>query len=127
MTKFRIRQHFGQHHVEALDNNGVWIVPEGGVATSFGTRAEAEDYISEWDDAECGEIAAAIGVNVEKLSEPRDDDEWFALTGVDLGTGCTFDHSEYGRCADGTIVNAEGAPLTDGDWETIAVRNSLPD
>jgi len=50
---------------------------------------------------------------------------WFELTGTDYGTGVEFDGQTFGVAESGPdsmIVNADGAPLVDGDHEEIAVR-----
>jgi hypothetical protein len=54
----------------------------------------------------------------------NDGRQWFELNGTDYGTGIEFDHDVYGLNGD-TILNADGYPLTEGDWRTIAVRNTI--
>lgn len=50
--KMRIRHQFGQHIVGSLDDNGVWVIPEYGTTTAFPMRADAEEYIGGWVDAD---------------------------------------------------------------------------
>lgn len=51
---------------------------------------------------------------------------WYELNGTDSGTGIQFNNEEFGVHEDGTILDSEGCPLVESDWETIAVRNSVP-
>ena len=55
----------------------------------------------------------------------NDGRQWFELNGVDYGTGYEFDGSDYGLTDDNVILDADGSPLTEGDVETIAVRNTI--
>ena len=53
---------------------------------------------------------------------------WFNLDGTDFGTEYVFDNDRYGIAETGdvsTVLDEDGSPLTDGDIETIAVRNSI--
>jgi len=50
---------------------------------------------------------------------------WYVLNGTDNGTDIEFSDSVFGVTAEGTIVDCDNHPLTDGDYKTIAVRNSL--
>ena len=50
---------------------------------------------------------------------------WVELTGTDYGTQHEFNADVYGVTTDNAILDCDGAPLTEGDGETIAVRNSL--
>ena len=59
-----------------------------------------------------------------KLIE-NDGQEWFELNGIDYGTGYEFDNDTYAISVNGQILDADGFPLTEGDHETIAVRNQL--
>ena len=45
--QIRIREAHGQYIVEAMDNNGVWVLTEPGQC-SFGDRDEAQDYVDGW-------------------------------------------------------------------------------
>lgn len=51
--------------------------------------------------------------------------QWFELNGVDYGTNYEFNLDVYGLTEDDRILNCEGHPLTEGDVETIAVRNTI--
>jgi len=50
---------------------------------------------------------------------------WFQVDGEHVGTGCEISGSFGVSVCDGveTIVDADGAPLTAGDWDEIAVRS----
>lgn len=53
---------------------------------------------------------------------------WFTLTGTEYGTGWEFENDQFGVVESGddtTIVDCDGAPLTEGDHQAIAVRNSV--
>jgi len=54
---------------------------------------------------------------------------WFELSGRDYGTEYEFNSDVYGVIESGSddavIVNADNCPLTEGDAETVAVRNSV--
>jgi hypothetical protein len=51
--------------------------------------------------------------------------DWYRISGVDYGTGREFNGELYGLTRDGAIIDADGSPLTEGDGETIAVRNAI--
>lgn len=51
--------------------------------------------------------------------------QWYELNGVDYGTDWEFNGSIYGITKDGSILDEEGYPLTEGDFETIAVLNTI--
>lgn len=54
---------------------------------------------------------------------------WFELSGTDYGTGYEFNGETYGVVESGSdepvIVDSDNCPLTDGDVETSAVRNTI--
>lgn len=50
---------------------------------------------------------------------------WYVINGQDYGTEREFEDEIYGITEDGTILDSDGYPLTDGDGETIAVRNAI--
>ena len=52
--------------------------------------------------------------------------KWFDLEGHEYSTDIVLD-SNYGLTLDNKILNCDGCPLTEGDRETIAVRNSIED
>lgn len=56
--QIRIREAHGQYVVEAMDNNGVWVLVEPGQC-SFESRDEAQDYVDGWIANECNMIQAA--------------------------------------------------------------------
>jgi len=62
-------------------------------------------------------------VTVKELN--NDGRRWVELDGTDYGTNYEFDNTTYGITDDDVILDCDGAPLTEGDFETIAVRNSL--
>lgn len=52
---------------------------------------------------------------------------WFTLSGADHGTDVEFDDETFGieESGDETrVLDADGAPLTDSDYTTIAVRKT---
>ena len=54
--------------------------------------------------------------------------KWYELDGKDMGTGYIFDKIVYGiawTIDQYTIIDDENCPLTEGDHEWIAVKNSL--
>lgn len=55
----------------------------------------------------------------------NDGRQWFELNGVDYGTEYEFDGSVYGVTDDNVILDADGCTITEGDVETIAVRNTI--
>jgi hypothetical protein len=59
------------------------------------------------------------------IKTENDGRQWYVITGVDYGTEYEFDNAIYGVTEDDFILNEDGCPLTDGDRETIAVRNSI--
>lgn len=62
-------------------------------------------------------------MKIEKTE--NDGRQWYQITGIHDGTGCEFNNDEFGICEDGTIIDADGYPLTPGDWQTIAVENLI--
>ena len=53
---------------------------------------------------------------------------WFRLNGTDYGTDVDFDSDVYGIAESGpnsSVLNEDGYPLTEGDHETVAVRNAV--
>jgi len=53
---------------------------------------------------------------------------WFELSGEDQGTEIEFDGETFGIAESGPdscVVDSEGFPLTEGDHQTIAVRNTI--
>ena len=63
-------------------------------------------------------------VTVKKL-DTDNGVKWFELSGTDNGTDREFNKDIYGLTLDDTILDYEGYPLTEGDRETWAVRNSI--
>ena len=55
----------------------------------------------------------------------NDGRSWFELNGTDNGTGHEFNSETYGVTKDGEILDADGVPLNEDDWECIAVLNAL--
>jgi len=62
-------------------------------------------------------------VNVTEID--NDGRRWVELNGVDYGTDFEFDGDVYGITDDNRILDADGCPLTEGDLQTVAVRNAL--
>lgn len=48
---------------------------------------------------------------------------WFRVDGYDDGTGQDFDGQEFAITSDNVILDSNGCPLTEDDYETIAVRS----
>jgi len=52
---------------------------------------------------------------------------WYNISGIDYGT--TYNFGLDGECfaitKDNRILDIDGAPMTEGDFLTIAVRNAL--
>lgn len=67
-------------------------------------------------------IVTATKITTEEMDGITRD--WYKLTGTDYGTGRELD-GEYAVTSSGHVLNSDGCPLTEGDRETIAVRNSL--
>ncbi len=68
-----------------------------------------------------------MSVTVTPLPDSGDPErQWFRLDGRDNGTGVEFDNDEFAINENGNILNGDGCPLVESDWETVAVRNSLP-
>ena len=53
----------------------------------------------------------------------NDGREWYHIEGTEYGTGYDL-NSDYAIDGD-TVLDIDGCPLTDGNNETIAVRNAL--
>ena len=49
---------------------------------------------------------------------------WYLLNGTDTGTNYEFENATYGITDDGYVLDADGGQLTEGDYQTIAVRNA---
>ena len=49
---------------------------------------------------------------------------WYHIEGIDYGTKYEL-NSDYAITADGRILDDDGYPMVDGDWETIAVNKSI--
>jgi len=58
--------------------------------------------------------------NVEGMNR-----KWYQLNGVDSGTNYKFENDEYAICSDGSVLDISGCPLTEGDHQIIAVRNTI--
>lgn len=50
---------------------------------------------------------------------------WYVIDGTDTGTNYEFEDAIYGITDDGAVLDEDGGPLTDGDYQTIAVRNAI--
>lgn len=51
--------------------------------------------------------------------------EWYTVTGLDIWAGDYNRDNNYGLTSDGSIVDADGCPLTAGDPDEIAVRAAI--
>jgi len=61
----------------------------------------------------------------KRLKDDFDSTQWYELNGIDPMTGVEFNKSVYGITEDDTVLSVDGWPLTEGDYETIAVRNTI--
>lgn len=77
------------------------------------------------DSEDKGNVMNTIIKMAEAKFIEDDGRDWYALTGTDYGTSWDFSDDVYGVHQDGTILDIDGFPLTDGDTETIAVRNTI--
>jgi len=51
---------------------------------------------------------------------------WYSITGIEPGTGYEFDGTEdYWITDDDQVLNSDGWPMTEGDNQTVAVRNAV--
>lgn len=57
--------------------------------------------------------------------DTNDKTQWVQLTGTDYGTGYEFEGDEFGITPDERILDCDGAPLTESDHVTIAIRNNV--
>ena len=62
---------------------------------------------------------------MEVIEIGNDGRRWVKLRGIDPGTGVEFYSNYYGVTVGGDILDVDGVGLTDGDHETVAVKNSL--
>lgn len=69
--------------------------------------------------------------NLKKLSTDKNENtitDWYTLEGQDFGTDFIFDSVTYGviwTANQYQIVDEENTPLTEGDFEWIAVKNTF--
>ena len=74
-------------------------------------------------------MATAKFIEADQIWQEEKTIYWFLLEGKDGGTGYRFNYSTYGLVESGTddavIVDADGYPMTEGDTETVAVRNTI--
>ena len=47
------------------------------------------------------------------------------MNGHDFGTDTEIDNEVFGITEDDRVLDCDGAPMTEGDYLTIAVRNTL--
>ena len=60
-----------------------------------------------------------------KILEKEENVTWYLLNGTDTGTNYEFENATYGITDDGDVLDADGGKLTEGDYQTIAVRNAI--
>lgn len=51
--------------------------------------------------------------------------QWIEINGADYGTSWKFENETYGITSNGCVVDCDAYPLTEGDREEIAVKNSF--
>ena len=69
-----------------------------------------------------------MSVTINIIEEPSQNPEsikWFELNGLDMGTQSLFNNDTFGLTHDDRILDCDGCPMTEGDYQTIGVRNSL--
>ena len=64
-------------------------------------------------------------MSINIIESDNDGRRWIELTGLDRGTGYKFKNSVFGITAEDIILDADGCGLTEGDPQTIAVRNAI--
>jgi len=65
-----------------------------------------------------------MSVLAEKMSL-EDGTQWYKLNGTDFGTGYEFDNDVYGITEDNVVVDCDNCPITEGDFQEIAIRNTI--
>lgn len=71
--------------------------------------------------------ATATFLSVDQNWQDETTIYWFRLDGTDYGTKIEFDGETFGIAESGgddRILDEDGSPLTEGDHQTIAVRNT---
>lgn len=67
-----------------------------------------------------------MSTQVKHIETDENGNKWVNISGVDLGTGWTFDGVEtFAITENGRILDCDGAPLTSGDSQEIAVKNAI--
>lgn len=92
--------------------------------TVITVRGEAPPATTSEDDT----MATATFIEKSQNWQEETTTYWFELNGEDYGTGIEFDGETFGIAESGPdsqVVDSEGAPLTDGDHQAIAVRNTV--
>lgn len=73
--------------------------------------------------------ATAKFVEADQNWQDKSTTYWFELSGTDYGTEYEFDGETYGvvesESEEPVIVNSDNYQLTEGDVETVAVRNTV--
>lgn len=102
--------------------------PDGHMRTADAPYLEYSDQEAR-DTREIADKAAAKprkdSSTATATKTANDGRQWYRLDGVDYGTGHTFDGAVYGITDDSIILDEDGCPLTEGNVETIAVRNTI--
>lgn len=111
------------------ENAGEWI-NAGQLATLLdkiedsGVPADSQaDAMAELNEQKNDSAEPTNHVTVNFVED--DGRKWYRLNGTDSGTDWEFKNKEYGVHKDGTILDCEGRPLTEGDLETIAVKSAI--
>ena len=107
----------------ALLNNGIEPV------YAFSTRESVEKKLPDGSVQKTnifkhkGFVPPIMGATAKFIG--NDGRDWYELNGVDYGTEIEFNGAVYAVTEDDTILDDGGYPLTEGDWETIAVRQHV--
>lgn len=64
-------------------------------------------------------------VTTKKIDTNDNGVSWYELNGTDYGTTVEFECETVGVTDDNRILDCDGIPCTEGDRNTIAVRNTL--
>lgn len=84
---------------------------------------ENTDFESTWLDDGI-EVKGKMNNLTVKFIED-DGRKWYTLNGYCIDTEVDFENETFGVNSDGTILDADGCPLTSGDSQTIAVENAI--
>lgn len=83
-----------------------------------------EDSVDDFgDDIEI--VKNDMTLTVEFIND--DGRKWYRINGICPRTGWKFDNDQFALTDDDRYLDADGCPLTQGDYQEIAVRNAIFD